>query len=402
MRSTRTLSKYLVQGLAFLTIFSFFFAACGTTANGNGTSSTSKITVQVLDGGGELQLVKAILQNYQKAHPDKVVFKFLPSTTAPAVPGKIKAQEDAHKQDISLVLGGYDMVASGIQQGIWEQLLPSFSSKLPDFNSIYQAPVKQYAALTQGYAIPVVYTPSGPVFEYDPSKIANPPQTIDQLKAWILANPGRFEYARPRNSGPGRTMLMGLPYLLGDKDPTDPAAGWTKTWQFLKDINPAINYYPTRTGVTMTELGNDTRWMIASTMGWDINPRYLGQVPANFKTFVLKSTTFVADDQFMFMPKGLDAAHQSLITDIISWALKPDQQAYTYDSGYFYPGPVVQNVPVSMAPASSQHVIQQYGRPEYDSMAQTNPIVMPLSAGNLNKAFDTWDSSIGGSKLKSS
>lgn len=401
MRSTRKLSRYMVQGLALLIILSLFLVACGSTP-GSASGSSGKITVEVLDGGGELQLVKQILLNYQKAHPDKVVFQFLPSATAPSVPGKIKAQEDAHKQTISLVLGGYDMVASGIQQGIWEQLLPKFSSQLPDFNSIYQDPVKQYAALTQGYGIPVVYTPSGPVFEYDPSKIANPPQTIADLKAWIIAHPGKFEYAQPRNSGPGRTMLMGLPYLLGDKDPTDPVNGWANTWQFLKDINSAVNYYPTRTGVTMNELGNDTRWMIASTMGWDINPRFLGQVPANFKTFILKGTTFVADDQFMFMPKGLDTAHQSLITSIISWALQPDQQAYTYDSGYFYPGPAIQGVPASMAPASSQSVVQKYGRPEYDNVAQNYKIVMPLSADNLNAAFNTWDSQVGGSKLKSS
>jgi putative spermidine/putrescine transport system substrate-binding protein len=396
MYKTRKLSTYLAQGLVFLTL-SLLIVSCGGTSG----AQASKITVQVLDGGGSLQLLKPILQNYQAAHPDKVVFQFPPSVTAPEVPGKLKSQEGAHKQDIALVLGGYDLVASGIQQGIWEQVLPNFASKLPNFDAIYQDPVKQYAALTQGYAIPVVYTPSGPLFEYDPSKIANPPQTIAELQAWIKAHPGKFEYARPRNSGPGRTMLMGLPYLLGDSDPKDPAHGWSKTWSFLKDINSSINYYPTRTGVTMNELGNGTRWMIASTMGWDINPRVLGQVPQGFKTFMLKGTTFVADDQFMFMPKGLDAAHQALILDIISWTLKPDQQGYTFDKGYFYPGPAVKNVPVSMAPSASQQVIQQYGRPEYDNMTQNVPIVMPLSSDNLNTAFDMWDKDVGGSKLKS-
>ena len=41
-------------------------------------------------------------------------------------------------------------------------------------------------------------------------------------------------YARPANSGPGRTLLMGLPYILGDKDPTDPVKGWDKTWAYLQ------------------------------------------------------------------------------------------------------------------------------------------------------------------------
>ncbi len=158
MRPTKTLSKYLIQGLTFLTICSFFIA-CGSTGP-KSSSGPGKITVQVLDSGGTLQFVKQIVLNYQKAHPDQFSFQFLASATVPpSVPGKIKAQKAAHKQDISLVLGGYDLVASGIQQGIWQQVLPQFSSQLPDFNSIYQDPVKQFASLANGYAVPVVYTP---------------------------------------------------------------------------------------------------------------------------------------------------------------------------------------------------------------------------------------------------
>ena len=49
-------------------------------------------------------------------------------------------------------------------------------------------------------------------------------------------NPKKFIYARPANSGPGRTFLMGLPYLLGDTDPKDPIKGWDKTWSYLKEL----------------------------------------------------------------------------------------------------------------------------------------------------------------------
>ncbi len=30
---------------------------------------------------------------------------------------------------------------------------------------------------------------------------------------------------------------MGLPYMLGDKDPKDPVNGWEKTWAYLKELN---------------------------------------------------------------------------------------------------------------------------------------------------------------------
>jgi len=61
--------------------------------------------------------------------------------------------------------------------------------------------------------------------------------TPAQLLAWCKAHPDRLIYARPGNSGPGRTFLMGLPYLLGDRDPRDPVHGWDKmvpVWGLLR------------------------------------------------------------------------------------------------------------------------------------------------------------------------
>jgi len=55
------------------------------------------------------------------------------------------------------------------------------------------------------------------------------------------------------------------------------------------------------TSATMKSLANDTSWIIASTFGWDINPRVLQQVPAGDKTFMLQGTTLVSDAAFMMI-----------------------------------------------------------------------------------------------------
>ena len=86
-------------------------------------------------------------------------------------------------------------------------------------------------------------------------------------------------YARPANSGPGRVFMMGLPYILGDKDPKDPKDGWDKTWAYLKELGQNVEYYPGGTAQVMKELGEGTRDIVVSTTGWDINPRVLGTVP---------------------------------------------------------------------------------------------------------------------------
>ncbi|MBV9709669.1 MAG: extracellular solute-binding protein, partial [Ktedonobacteraceae bacterium] len=293
MHTVKKLTRYPAHHLLFL-FFAVLLVGCG--GGGGGSANTNHpIVLQVVDAGGYSSQVKPMLEAYQKAHPDKVSkIVYPPRIQAPQLPGKLKAEEGSGNIQDTLVITGYDGVSSAIQQGLVAKLTPDHSDKFPNLDANYQPAAKAYTDLTNGYGLVFAYTPSGPIFEYNPAKVPNPPTTIQELQTWIKAHPHQFLYARPANSGPGRTMLMGLPYLLGDSNPQDPAAGWSKTWAFLKDVGSTIDSYPTRTGDTMTALANGSASIIASTLGWDINPRFLQQVPAGDKTFVLKNTTFVA------------------------------------------------------------------------------------------------------------
>ena len=357
------------------------------------------IDLQIIDVGGASRLVRGMIDNYAKANPDKVASVSVITATAPNLPGLIKAQISAGKIDTTMVLGGYDAVSTGIDQGNWLQVLPSYADKFPNLADNYLPGAKAFNGLAQGYAVDVVYTPGGPVIEYDPSQVDKPPTTIEDLRSWIKANPNKFIYPRPANSGPGRTFLMSLPYLLGDKDPKDPVNGWEKTWAFLKDINSSIEYYPSRTADAIAELGNGTRAMMPLQLGWDINPRVLGSIPPDYKDTFLTGAHFVSDAQFMMIPKGLDDARIAVVLDLMAWMLKPDQQAIAFDKGYFYPGPAVKNVTLSMAPQASQDALQKFVRPEYDSLIQNTTIELPLSAKALVLAFSKWDSDIGQNKV---
>jgi putative spermidine/putrescine transport system substrate-binding protein len=207
-------------------------------------------------------------------------------------------------------------------------------------------------------------------------------------------------YARPSNSGPGRTFVMGLPYLLGDKDPMDPINGWDKTWSYLKELDSCIEYYPGGTTATMKELGEGSRDMIATTTGWDINPRYLGIVPEEFKIATLKGFHWVGDANYMAIPKGVPEEKVDVLLQLIAYLLKPEQQAFMYDHGYMYPGPAIHNVPLEMAPKESQDTIKKFGRPEYADLIANNPIEPPLDAKPLVAMFNKWDREIGGSKAR--
>jgi putative spermidine/putrescine transport system substrate-binding protein len=88
----------------------------------------------------------------------------------------------------------------------------------------------------------------------------------------------------------------------------------------------------------------------------------------------------------------------AVLLDLMSYMLKPAAQAYAYDEGYFYPGPAVKDVPITLAPAASQKAIAEYGRPEYDKMIADNPKELPLDPQTMVKAFQMWDQQIGAKK----
>ncbi len=358
----------------------------------------SQVTVNVVDVGGALALLQDAIDSYKTSHPN-VKFTYT-KAPAPELPGKLRAMQAANRSDIDLVLGGTDIVSAGIDQGLWVKMLPEHQASFPGLLDNYLPAVVKMQELAQKQAIAVVFMPSGPMLEYNPDKIKQAPTSPQELLAWCKANPNRLIYARPANSGPGRTFLMGLPYLLGDKDPKDPVKGWDKTWAYLKDLNTCIEYYPGGTGAVMKELGEGSRDITPTVTGWDINPRALGVVPKSFKVSAFKNMTWVNDTQYMMVPKGLSAEKQAVVIDVMAYLLKPAQQALTYDKGYFYPGPAIKNVPLTMAPKASQDVIKEFGRPEYAELIAKFPHVQPLEPQVMVKAFRIWDQEVGAQKLK--
>jgi len=372
-------------------------AALGGRVFAAQTLPKDPIQVNIVDVAGNLALTQGAFDSYAAQKPN-VVSKFVYATApAPELPSKLQAQEAANHIDIDLVLTGTDVLSAGISQGLWTDL-GQYKADLPDLTSIYLPQAAKMQALAQNQGITVSYYPSGPLIEYMPDQVAKPPTTAQELLDWTKQNPNKFMYARPANSGPGRTLLMGLPYILGDKDPMDPAKGWDKTWEYLAALGENIEYYGTGTTQTMKELGQGVRSIIASTTGWDINPRVLGIVPAEAKIGTLKGFHWVTDAHYMCIPKGLAAERIAVLLDVMNFMLTKPAQAFAYDKGYFYPGPAVAGVTLDMAPQESQDAIKQFGRPEYDDLIANNPLEVPLGAEQLVTAFQMWDKQIGAKK----
>ncbi|AIO42270.1 bacterial extracellular solute-binding family protein [Burkholderia cenocepacia] len=358
------------------------------------------VSLNVVDVAGNLQLTQKAIDAFKEKNPNLVANVTFTNAPAPQLPGKIKAMQAAGRADIDLVLTGTDALAAGIEQNLWLKLLPDNASAFPGVLDKYAPGPRKMQDLAQGFGLEVTYMPAGPLLEYNPAKVSDPPKTPDQLLAWCKAHPNKLVYARPANSGPGRTFLMGLPYVLGDKDPHDPINGWDKTWAFLKQLNECVPYYPGGTSAVMKELGEGTRDMTVTVTGWDLNPRALGIVPADFRVQAFDNMTWVNDAHYMVIPKGVPKDKLDVLFKLMNFLLEPAQQAMTYDDGYFYPGPAVKGVTLEMAPAHSQEVIRKFGRPEYAKLLADRPHVQPLSAQAMVAAFQKWDREIGSQKSK--
>ena len=353
------------------------------------------VTINIVDVAGNLALTREGFEAFRRANPAKVSRISYTQAPAPEIPGKIRAQQDANHVDIDLVLGGNDVLAAGIEQKLWAPLLTQYADRLPKLSDILTPMAAKLQTAAQDQAVVVATCPGGPILEWMPDKVKVAPTTAEELLAWCKANPKRFMYARPANSGPGRAFMMGLPYILGDSNPRDPKDGWAKTWAYLEEMSKYIEYYPTGTAAVFKELGEGSRDMVASHVGWDINPRVLGVVPKEAMIGTLKGFHWIGDSHFMIVPKGLSAERMALVLEMVSFMLQPAQQAYNYDKGYFYPGPAVKGVPLSMAPKESQEAIGEFGRDVYAKLIAENPIELPLDAGPLVYAFSRWDQQVG-------
>src|SRR5262245_37308723 len=353
------------------------------------------VTISVIDVAGDLSSVQVILDNYKKAFPNKVKEIRTQRAPEPELPAKIKAQQDAGRLDVNLIMTGQSAASQLISAGQLVKLLPTYDAMFPRDELTDAGKALQDEA--EGYLMPSVVSNGGPVFIYNPKKVANPPKTAEQLLAWAKANPAKFLYARPANSGPGRSILAGMPYILKDRDPKDPEKGWDKTWAFLKELGQSMEYYPTGTAFTLKEFAQDQRWMIAGIMEWDMKPRAEGIIPPASKVTILDHPHVVHGRHRCAIPKGVAQGELEVLLDLIKFMRRPEQQVLTWRA---FIGPSIKAATLDKAPPDLQKYVKEIWRPEYDEIGKKWKVTPMLEVKKLNYAIDRWDKEVGAQKIK--
>ncbi|NMR18734.1 extracellular solute-binding protein [Cellulomonas fimi] len=359
------------------------------------------VDLNILDVGGVLKLAQGAIETFADENPDVISSVTFETGGAPDVVGTLKPQVDTGNLSIDIVLTGNDALSAGIAEDLWVPMIEDFGDRLSNQENYIQ-PAADMQELAQGYGVLLSWTPGGPLLSHNPSAIpaADVPTTPQELLDWAKANPGKFGYARPANSGPGRTWLQGLPYMLGDTDPKDPENGWDNTWAYLKELGQYINNYPTGTGQVITNMSDGSWSLTPITMGWDIEPRADGRAPNTLEVTEFDDYTWISDSHFAAVPKGLSADKMSAITLLLQDLLTPEQNAKFYDNGYHYPGPSIEGATLDKAPQETQDVIAEFGRDWYDEAIESQDIQTQLDATAIVTAFDIWDREVGAGKFE--
>jgi putative spermidine/putrescine transport system substrate-binding protein len=268
-----------------------------------------------------------LLPAYEKSHPgDTVKYVFSQSGAEDTVDyDAIAASVKAHQTS------PVDLVESGAtEQAATANLLTKVTSaELPtkaDIDPSDFAPVNDEAVPIRGSEVLVAY---------NSKVVTTPPKTLDQVIAYMEANPGKFAYCNPNDGGSGNAFVQAI---LDKFVPTSAENAmslgynaalekqyWPKGWALLKQLGADVfdHEYPTsNTGVlTLLASGSIDMGTVWSDQGLTALKDH--QLPPYIKLTEI-SPELVGGPDYIGVPKN--SVHQALAFQLLNWVLQPAQQ----------------------------------------------------------------------------
>lgn len=361
------------------------------------SNPSSPIKLHILDVSGDLSSNKPVIENFVKAHPKLISSVQYETGSATDVVGKLQAQQTANRVDIDLILTGPLALSQMVAQKQIVKTVPTYNAYLPDLDKVLTTAGKQFQKLANGYGVVIKGGGwAGPLWSYNKANVPNPPKTPQALLAWAKAHPGKFVYANPSSgSGPTNAFIDSLPYMLGDKNPSDPVNGWAKTWAYLKELNKYISTYPTGTADTFTGEGSGAYDLVPSEGSWDQLEHSTGVLNSGYGIYAFDNPIMSSDGHFAAVPKGVATTHIAVDMALASWLLKPEQEALTYTTSNVFP---VKGVKLSMAPKSIQDQAKSYYGLDLFSKLDNAKTTPPLNANAVQAMYNKWNQEIGSQK----
>ena len=283
----------------------------------------------------------------------------------------------------------------GIFQKMWQSLSADLGVNLADLNSTLTPLAQKLQAMTDDQGTIVACAAEGPMLLYRPSRVPTVPSTPKDLLDWTRQNPRRFLYPRPPYATAGRVFVQALPALLGDSDPADPVHGWDRTWDYLRELGRGIDYYPTASSTSFSELVDENCDLMATTVGWDISSRARGLAPLDTQVAFFTGQNLIPEGHFLCIPRNVAPEKLPILAQLAGFLWGPQAQAFAYTGGLMYPGPVSRDVTLAMMPDAVRRMMEQFVRPGIDGMLASHPVAGPLPQEQMRYVMQRWDEQIG-------
>ncbi len=191
-----------------------------------------------------------------------------------------------------------------------------FTDLLPNLNTYYDLDASD---LNYDSGIPIegyegIWGRAQLVFSYDEAVLTNPPKTYEELKTWVIANPGKFTYPRLPDDFVGAAFVRNAFYeLTGESNMFQTEASEAERItlsQDVKDYFKSLNPYLWNQGASFpaTQAQLDALFKngeVELTMGFEIGKTAglieSGVYPSTVKSYVFDSGT-IGNSHYLAIP----------------------------------------------------------------------------------------------------
>ncbi len=299
----KTWKKWLTFGMT-ATLATTFLAACGSN---NEAAADGKTTVTLWAGGSDnvkvgMEQVVAAFNESEQGEEYQLKLEFIMSGAgSQSLSDRIIAAKKAGQEDTDydLILVSDAEYSTYVQEGGEDVFVAYDESNIPNLANVQ-------TQISTGEGVLVPYRGTTVVLAYNSDKVANPPQTADELYQWIKDNPGRFSYNTPGSGGAGGSFVQTAIYnFLPEEAMSSTDEKWKEEWNqgfdLLADlhdsmyqsggkviypnknqgtldllINGEVDMIPTWADMMITNLANGT--LSESVKMTQIDPGFTGNV----------------------------------------------------------------------------------------------------------------------------
>ncbi|MBF4615191.1 extracellular solute-binding protein [Curtobacterium sp. VKM Ac-1376] len=349
---TRVLAGFAIAAAATVALSGCVQSA--NASNASDTDGTTDLTV-FISGDTNVQDLwdKSLIPAFEKANPKIHV------STSIDLHGEHDAQTQANlatavKADKSVA---YDLVDAGFVTTAGKAgLLSTVSdSTIPNLKDVPDATKEQ------GGDSAIPYRASSVLLAYDSKTVTDPPETLDDLLAWIKDNPGEFAYNSPSSGGSGDSFVSTVlaKYLTASEQETMQTkydksleSKWDKGFAALKDLGPSTyqkGVYPNGNDQVVQLLGSG---QIAMAPVWSdqfITSQKSGIIPKTVKAVQIADPSFNGSASFLGIPKTEPADKKAAAEKLADFVLSAKGQQLVASAVSGYPVVPLDSLPDSVA-----------------------------------------------------